>query len=89
MRVGLKNYMGSIADGPEMSTLCAGRLIERIQLHPGSGCPVLSAHFESSVPGLHFASSSAVPSYGRKMRFVSGASYAAHSITQGALSRTV
>ena len=64
-------------------------LIERIRLHQGAGCPVLSAHFESSVPGLHFAGSSAVPSYGPKMRFVASAGYAAHSIAQGTISRTV
>lgn len=67
--------------------ILAPGLIERIQLHQGTGCPVLSAHFESSVPGLHFAGSSAVPSYGPKMRFVSGVGYAARSITQGVRSR--
>ena len=68
--------------------ILASSLIERIQLHQGASCPVLSAYFESSVPGLHFAGSSAVPSYGPLMRFVTGAGYAARSITQGALSRT-
>jgi hypothetical protein len=69
--------------------ILAPSLIERVQLYPDTGCPVLSAHFESSVPGLHFAGSSAVPSYGPKMRFVSGVDYAARSITQGALSRSI
>jgi hypothetical protein len=67
--------------------ILAPGLLDRIQLHQGSGCPVLSAHFESSVPNLYFAGSSAVPSYGPKMRFVSGVGYAARSITQAALSR--
>jgi len=62
-------------------------LLERIRLHPRSGCPVLGAHYESSVPGLHFAGSSSVPSYGPLMRFVAGAGYAARSIARGALSR--
>jgi hypothetical protein len=58
-------------------------------LQPGTRCPLLSAHYESSVPGLHFAGSSAVPSYGPLMRFVAGVGYAARSITQGVVSRTV
>lgn len=62
-------------------------LLARIELHPGTGCPVLAAHFESSVPGLHFAGASAVPSFGPLMRFVAGVDYAARSIAQGALSR--
>jgi hypothetical protein len=68
--------------------ILAPSLVERVQLQPGTGCPILSAHYESSIPGLHFAGSSAVPSYGPMMRFVSGVSYAAHSITKGALART-
>jgi cation diffusion facilitator CzcD-associated flavoprotein CzcO len=46
------------------------------------GSPNLDAGFESSVPGLHFAGSSAVHSYGPLMRFVAGAGYAARSITR-------
>ena len=68
--------------------ILSSRLVGRLQLHPDTGCPVLSAHFESSIPGLHFAGSAAVPSYGPKMRFVAGVEYAARSITKGVLSRT-
>jgi cation diffusion facilitator CzcD-associated flavoprotein CzcO len=59
-------------------------LVEGIELHPGTGCPALSGHFESSVRGLYFAGASAVPSYGPLMRFVAGTRYAARSIAQGA-----
>jgi hypothetical protein len=68
--------------------ILAPSLIEAVQLHQGTGCPLLSAHFESSIPGLHFAGSSAVPSYGPLMRFVAGVDYTARSITKGVLSRT-
>jgi cation diffusion facilitator CzcD-associated flavoprotein CzcO len=46
------------------------------------GCPVLSAGFESSVPGLHFVGSCAVASFGPFMRFVAGTSYAAPALTR-------
>ncbi|HXW24949.1 MAG TPA: FAD-dependent oxidoreductase [Xanthobacteraceae bacterium] len=45
-----------------------------------AGYPVLSAGFESSVPGLHFVGSSAVQSFGPLMRFVAGTGYAAHAL---------
>ncbi len=51
------------------------------------GYPVLDAGFESSVPGLHFAGSTAVKSFGPVMRFVWGAGYAAHAITRTARAR--
>ena len=47
-----------------------------------NGSPFLSAGFESSVRGLHFAGSSAVKSYGPLMRFVAGSGYAARHLTQ-------
>ena len=46
------------------------------------GSPVLGEGFESTVPGLHFVGPSSVASYGRLMRFIAGAGYAARSITQ-------
>jgi hypothetical protein len=54
-------------------------------IHRVNGCPVLSAHMESSVPGLHFLGCSAVPSYGGLMRFVWGAGSAARFATQAVL----
>jgi cation diffusion facilitator CzcD-associated flavoprotein CzcO len=77
---------GYLLDVSRPGILAPG-LVEQIQLQPGTHCPLLSAHYESSVPGLHFAGSSAVPSYGPLMRFVSGVGYAARSITQGVVSR--
>jgi len=67
--------------------IIARSLLDRIEFYPGTNCPVLSAHLESSIPGLHFAGSAAVPSYGPKMRFVAGVDYAARSIMKGTLTR--
>ncbi|HEX5089008.1 MAG TPA: NAD(P)-binding domain-containing protein [Nocardioides sp.] len=44
--------------------------------------PVLSRHFESSVPGLYFLGLSAAVSFGPMMRFMFGDSFAARRITQ-------
>jgi cation diffusion facilitator CzcD-associated flavoprotein CzcO len=40
------------------------------------GAPVLSAHFESSVPGLYFTGVSALYNFGPLMRFVAGTQFA-------------
>lgn len=45
------------------------------------GYPVLSAGFESSVPGLHFLGAPGAYSFGPLCRFVSGSGYAARSLT--------
>jgi glycine/D-amino acid oxidase-like deaminating enzyme len=58
------------------------RMRSRIARHGGS--PVLSAAFESSVAGLHFAGSSAVASFGPLLRFVAGAGFAARRIARSA-----
>jgi FAD-dependent urate hydroxylase len=44
--------------------------------------PALSAHFESSVPGLFFAGLPAALSFGPLMRFVAGAAYSARQINR-------
>lgn len=46
------------------------------------GAPVLSAGFESSIPGLHFIGASAVGSFGPLMRFTAGTPYAARTVTR-------
>ncbi|MFG3039031.1 NAD(P)-binding domain-containing protein [Streptomyces sp. NPDC048330] len=46
---------------------------------PG-GAPVLSAGFESSVPGLYFTSLAAAPTFGPLMRFVCGTDFAARRV---------
>jgi len=46
------------------------------------GAPVLSAGFESSIPGLHFVGASAVGSFGPLMRFTAGTPYAARNVTR-------
>jgi hypothetical protein len=45
----------------------------------------LSAEFESSVAGLHFAGASAVASFGPLLRFIAGAGFAARRITRSAI----
>ena len=42
--------------------------------------PVLSAGFESSVPGLYFTGLAAAASFGPLMRFMYGADFAARTI---------
>jgi cation diffusion facilitator CzcD-associated flavoprotein CzcO len=54
-------------------------LLGRIARDDGS--PVLTAGFQSSVPGLHFVGASAVKSYGPLQRFVAGAGYSARHLT--------
>ncbi len=61
----------------------APNLLQRISRV--EGWPLLSAQFESSVPGLHFVGSSAVHSLGPLMRFVAGTGYAARCVTRAAL----
>lgn len=46
------------------------------------GLPVLSAGFESSIPGLHFIGASAVGSFGPLMRFTAGTPFAAHTVAR-------
>jgi FAD-dependent urate hydroxylase len=60
--------------------MLAPELLHRVDCVDGS--PVLSAGFESSVPGLHFIGSSAVMSFGPLMRFVAGTGYAAPTLTR-------
>jgi cation diffusion facilitator CzcD-associated flavoprotein CzcO len=60
--------------------MLAPELLHRVDCVDGS--PVLSAGFESSVPGLHFVGSSAVASFGPLMRFVAGTAYAAPALAR-------
>ena len=45
------------------------------------GSPVLSPHFESSVPGLYFTGLASAPAFGPAMRFLDGAGYTARCIS--------
>jgi cation diffusion facilitator CzcD-associated flavoprotein CzcO len=49
----------------------------RSQIACAGGSPVLSARFESSVPGLHFTGVAAAASFGPLLRFAFGAGFAA------------
>jgi hypothetical protein len=44
--------------------------------------PVLSANFESSVPGLHFAGYASIASFGPVMRFIAGAPHPARRLAR-------
>ena len=46
------------------------------------GAPILTRHFESSVPGLYFIGPAAAASFGPLMRFTFGARYAARRLTR-------
>jgi hypothetical protein len=46
------------------------------------GAPILTRHFESSVPGLYFIGLTAAASFGPLMRFTFGARYAARRLTR-------
>ncbi|MBN9219710.1 MAG: NAD(P)/FAD-dependent oxidoreductase [Mesorhizobium sp.] len=46
------------------------------------GMPMLSAGFESSIPGLHFIGASAVGSFGPLMRFTAGTPFAARTVAR-------
>lgn len=53
-------------------------LLQRVRSYDAA--PVLSANFESSVPGLHFAGLAAANQFGPSMRFVAGGDYTARRI---------
>jgi hypothetical protein len=44
--------------------------------------PVLSSHFESSVPGLYFTGLASASCFGPAMRFLHGADYTARRVSQ-------
>lgn len=44
------------------------------------GSPVLSPHFESSVPGIYFTGLASAPAFGPAMRFLEGANYTARCV---------
>ena len=54
----------------------------RARIKTVNGAPVLSASFESSMPGLYFAGVAAANSFGPVMRFAFGAGFAARTITR-------
>src|SRR5205823_5920437 len=53
----------------------------RARIKTVNGAPVLSASFESSMPGLYFAGVAAANSFGPVMRFAFGAGFAARRLT--------
>ena len=55
-----------------------GELLSRLRLVEGT--PVLSANYETSVPGLHFVGLASANSFGPVMRFVAGAVHPAHRL---------
>jgi thioredoxin reductase len=47
-----------------------------------SGSPILSAHFESSVPGLYFVGVASAVTFGPVMRFVAGAEFTVSNLSR-------
>lgn len=60
----------------------------RREIRAVSAMPELSAHFESSVPGLYFVGVSASLSFGPVMRFAYGSAYTAKRLRRHLASRT-
>lgn len=60
-------------------------IIERLRLI--GAAPRLSAHFESSIPGLYFIGPVAAPSFGPVMRFVAGAEFTCKRVSAHLLRR--
>lgn len=54
----------------------------RNQLRAVADTPILSADFESSIPGLYFVGISAANTFGPMMRFAYGSDFTAHRITR-------
>jgi hypothetical protein len=54
----------------------------RSKLKTVESSPVLSATFESSMPGLYFVGVTAANSFGPVMRFAFGAEFAAYTVTR-------
>jgi hypothetical protein len=71
-----------LATGYKIDMAKLGFLSPDIQrnLRTAENAPVLSANFESSVPGLHFVGYASVPSFGPVMRFVAGAPHPARRL---------
>jgi len=57
----------------------------RGQIKAVESTPILSARFESSVPGLHFSGPAAASSFGPVMRFAFGARFSAQRLTAALL----
>lgn len=57
------------------------------QIRAAEHMPVLSSHFESSVPGLYFVGISSALTFGPMMRFAYGAAYTARRLEQHLLQR--
>jgi hypothetical protein len=51
------------------------------RVRTAEGAPILSRHFESSVPGLYFVGMAAANSFGPLLRFAYGAKFAARRMT--------
>jgi hypothetical protein len=60
----------------------------RRQIRAVEHMPVLSSHFESSVPGLYFVGISSALTFGPMMRFAYGAAYTARRLERHLLHRT-
>ncbi len=60
----------------------------RAKIRSAGGAPLLSSHFEASVPGLYFTGISAATSFGPVMRFAFGATWTAKRMERHLARRT-
>jgi pyruvate/2-oxoglutarate dehydrogenase complex dihydrolipoamide dehydrogenase (E3) component len=67
---------------PALDRLTFLRPSLRVSIRSTANTPVLSSHFESSVPGLYFVGPIASNSFGPSMRFAFGAKYAAPRLSR-------
>jgi thioredoxin reductase len=67
---------------PALDRLTFLRPSLRVSIRSTANTPVLSSHFESSVPGLYFVGPIAGNSFGPLMRFAFGAKYAAPRLSR-------
>jgi thioredoxin reductase len=79
-RIETEHLIAATGYRPDMGRLAflEPALREAVQILEGA--PILSAHFESSVPGLYFVGPAAVHSFGPVMRFAAGAKFASRRI---------
>jgi thioredoxin reductase len=80
--VGADHLIAGTGYRPDMARLHFLDPALRASLRTAAGSPVLSRHFESSVPGLYFVGLSAAMSFGPLERFVYGAGFAARRLAR-------
>jgi hypothetical protein len=78
-----------VATGYKVDLRCVPFLGEEVvsRIRCLQNAPILSANFESSIPGLYFLGLASANSFGPMMRFAYGADYATRKIARHVVSR--